>query len=59
METIIIVGVIVVLAVVAWIKNSRMVTKKPVPVSLDTTHEGTGGSSGGGTDDTFIKPTDI
>jgi hypothetical protein len=52
----IIIGVVLVIGVVLWMKNKRKTVKKVPVTSLDTTTGGAG--NGGGTDETFIQPTD-
>ena len=60
MTVIIIVGAIIVLAVIAWVKSNHKVTKKTQVVSLDSASgqsDGTAGSSG--SDSTFTSNTEI
>jgi len=60
MAVITIVGVIIVLAAVAWVKSNHKVTKKTQVVSLDSASgqsDGTAGSSR--TDSTFTSNTEI
>jgi hypothetical protein len=53
MDVLIIVGALVIVGVVLFVKSNRKVAKKPPTVSLDTSHVPTGGSS---TDDSKITP---
>ena len=60
MTVITIVGVIIVLAVVAWVKSNCKVTKKTQVVSLDSASgQSDGTASSSGTDSTFTSNTEI